>query len=410
MPTSRDAGPLSVEVQALLAEWDDLQDARQSAAVAAHAARHAARTLALRRHRRNTRLLAAAAVVQAAAGSVALTSVSHAHGTRTLAPETLAADVSGGDDGGTGANRDAPASPAGSILDRATLHLLALMGMPLEPDDQARSSTRTAATIDGDPLQAVAGLDAMLDTGPVEPTARVAAPADTDAGPQAVPTPRAVGRHAGIERVALPGDAAAANAPTGLGRLVELGAPVSGSDRLASTNGAGAPSDPVSAAGATATAGVGLAAGTGNSGGSSAGDDMAARLGGVLVASTQLEELRGGFESTENGQALRIRFGIERSVYLNGDLVATRTIGMDNLSAADGGGFGAMVRGYGVTATLPPSLSSAASNALVIQNALNDQRLHSQTVVNAVVESSGLLRATRLDSIMRDVSSSSLLR
>ena len=348
-------GTLSAEVVALLAEWEQLQATRQvvaeaaaisaqgweSASAEAHATRHAARVRALRRHRRNTRLLAAAAVVQAAAGTVALTSVSFAGQPATLAPETLATDGGGNAAGGSVSQR-APAAPAGSLLDRASMHLLALMGMPQEPDVAEPSVPAGAAGAAAAPSRAA-----------------FAEPLSSEAGQldAASITPVAASEHA---------------------RLLDLGSPVSAPDRLASANGAN--------------------------------DDAGARLGGTRVASNQLEDLRGGFESNENGQALRIRFGIERSVYQNGELIATRTIGLDHLPSVDGGGFGSVVRGYGVAATLPPSLASAASNGLVIQNALNDQRLHAQTVVNAVVESSGLLRATRLDSIMRDVSTSSILR
>lgn len=145
-------------------------------------------------------------------------------------------------------------------------------------------------------------------------------------------------------------------------------------------------------------------------------------LGAKIVASEQLSETRGGFETTDRGQTLRISFGIERAVFVNGALVSTSTLALDGLARmtnVGAGAPGASVRSVGSTANVVRNgadnvLSIAPQDlpagTLILQNSLSNQRLDANTVVNAVVEASGLLRATRLEAAMREATTGALRR
>lgn len=133
-----------------------------------------------------------------------------------------------------------------------------------------------------------------------------------------------------------------------------------------------------------------------------------------VVAMNELAETRGGFETTDRGQTLRVSFGIERAVYVNGALVSTSTLALDGLNRlAEVGppGSGTNARTAASTANVlvngagnAMSLSAAGlpAGALTLQNSLDNQQLGARTVVNAVVEGSSLLRATRLESMVRE--------
>ena len=141
-------------------------------------------------------------------------------------------------------------------------------------------------------------------------------------------------------------------------------------------------------------------------------------LGGEWVAlnSTQLDEVRGGFV-TDGG--LKISFGIERAVYLNGNLVTTTSLNIADLSRISGGR--AQVTGTGVGSLglvqsgagnvfLPGAISSSAAGTTIIQNSLDGQKIQTMTTIDAVVNSTGILRSINLQSSMQSAIVNSLRR
>lgn len=135
----------------------------------------------------------------------------------------------------------------------------------------------------------------------------------------------------------------------------------------------------------------------------------------VAVNEHRLDGMRGGF-TTDSG--LRISFGIERAVYVNGNLVTTTSLNLSELGKLSGGqgqgmsippGSLTMVQnGAGNSFTLGPV--STSSLGTVIQNTLNDQKIQAVTTVNATVNSLGILKSMELQSNLRNAIVDSLRR
>jgi hypothetical protein len=133
--------------------------------------------------------------------------------------------------------------------------------------------------------------------------------------------------------------------------------------------------------------------------------DAANVLGQQLAAldTASLDEVRGGFEL--EGSSLKFSIGIERAVYINGNLVATNVLNLKDLQSSAGG---ASVAGASPAAAPAGALvvqnGPAGSNyvapqvaqnptATVIQNSLNDQKIQAVTTINASVNSLQTVRA-----------------
>jgi hypothetical protein len=133
--------------------------------------------------------------------------------------------------------------------------------------------------------------------------------------------------------------------------------------------------------------------------------DAANVLGQQLAAldTASLDEVRGGFEL--EGSSLKFSIGIERAVYINGNLVATNVLNLKDLQSSTGG---ASVAGASPAAAPAGALvvqnGPAGSNyvapqvaqnptATVIQNSLNDQKIQAVTTINASVNSLQTVRA-----------------
>lgn len=109
-----------------------------------------------------------------------------------------------------------------------------------------------------------------------------------------------------------------------------------------------------------------------------------------------LDAMRGGM-LTEHG--LAVNLGIQRDVYVNGELVTTTTLTLSDLSrllggaapqAAIAGDAGTLVQtGLGNTHVTPLDSSSLAT---VIQNTLDNQVIRTVTQINANVSNVELLR------------------
>lgn len=131
-------------------------------------------------------------------------------------------------------------------------------------------------------------------------------------------------------------------------------------------------------------------------------------LGDSMVAldDDSLDQVRGGFEV--QGSGLRFSFGIERALYINGELVATTVLTPLDQQMMSGGTRVEMLAngtlnvvqngpGNGVSAQVGRDMS-----ATIIQNSLNDQRIQNVTTINAAINSMQVLRTLNLQSTVRD--------
>ncbi len=127
-------------------------------------------------------------------------------------------------------------------------------------------------------------------------------------------------------------------------------------------------------------------------------------LGQQLAAldTATLDEVRGGFEL--EGSSLKFSIGIERAVYINGNLVATNVLNLKDLQSTAGGTSVAGASPAAASGALVVQNGPAGSNyvapqvaqnptATVIQNSLNDQKIQAVTTVNASVNSLQTVRA-----------------
>ena len=118
--------------------------------------------------------------------------------------------------------------------------------------------------------------------------------------------------------------------------------------------------------------------------------------GWTAVDDGALERLRGGFTTAAG---LDVSLGIERLVAINGELVSRTSFQIDDLGKIDA----ELARQTGAALSevkliqngrdnmMLAGFSSATLAGTVIQNTLNDQQIASQTVINASVNSAGLL-------------------
>lgn len=136
---------------------------------------------------------------------------------------------------------------------------------------------------------------------------------------------------------------------------------------------------------------------------------------------SSLDDIRGGFEPV--GSSLKFSFGIERAVFINGQLVASTVLNLKDLQWVAGSGSAPQVLTSGAAAAAGALsvVQSGAGNSFaaqaganlagtVIQNTLNDQKIQNVTTINAAVNSAQLLRAMSVQSAVQSGIVSSLRR
>lgn len=138
--------------------------------------------------------------------------------------------------------------------------------------------------------------------------------------------------------------------------------------------------------------------------------------GSVAVAETALDGVRGGFD---NGSGLRVSFGIERAVYINGNLVTTTNFNLADLGKVSGGNaapvpgerpdVGLVLIQNGPGNFVQPGIAQSAAGT-VIQNTLSNQNISSVTLVNATVNSLQMFKGLDLHSTLRNVITSAVPR
>jgi len=120
----------------------------------------------------------------------------------------------------------------------------------------------------------------------------------------------------------------------------------------------------------------------------------------VALDMDSLDEIRGGFEL--EGSGLKFSIGIERAVFINGNLVANTVLVPKDLQQTAGGASVASALPAGSTGTLGIIQNGTGNNVsaqispnlagTVIQNTLNDQKIQNVTTINATVNSMQTLR------------------
>jgi hypothetical protein len=134
-----------------------------------------------------------------------------------------------------------------------------------------------------------------------------------------------------------------------------------------------------------------------------------------FVSEEKLDSMRGGFETAAG---LIVSFGIERAVYVNGELANVVRANVPDLAraVADNGALASKLgeaasivqNGNGNFANFGPASSGAYS--LVIQNSLDGQNLQVVTTIDATVTSYQMMRSELLQQRIAEAMSTSSLR
>jgi len=172
--------------------------------------------------------------------------------------------------------------------------------------------------------------------------------------------------------------------------------------------------------GATASAQQGSAAPPGLSA-EGAPDPFAGKL--VALADGSLDDdsldgIRGGFELADSN--LKFSFGIERAVFINGQLSASTVLNLRDLQWTVGTGKAPEVLTNGAPGALGV-IQNGAGNVVpaqlggnlagtVIQNTLNNQNIQTVTTINAAVNSAQMLRSMSLQTSINNGIVNSLRR
>lgn len=115
----------------------------------------------------------------------------------------------------------------------------------------------------------------------------------------------------------------------------------------------------------------------------------------------QLDTVRGGFDI---GRGLLVSFGIDRAVYINGNLVSSTSVHIpdvgrmtpDQAAALAVAAGTANVIQNGAGNSVDPTTFDHATAATVIQNSLDNQDIRSLTTINAAVNSQAAFRSLGL--------------
>ena len=153
------------------------------------------------------------------------------------------------------------------------------------------------------------------------------------------------------------------------------------------------------------------AAGTGAPSVGEAAHPGADLLASAALPAEKLDTLRGGFIAPGG---LRMSFGIERAVLINGVLQSTTHLRVEDLgnvtAKALAAGSTVAVIQNGMNNSLNVSLP-ATSLATIVQNSLDNQRIQTVTTINATINSAEMMRGMRMHQSMQEaLNRASLMR
>ena len=150
-----------------------------------------------------------------------------------------------------------------------------------------------------------------------------------------------------------------------------------------------------------AMAWAGMASAQGPSFALQVASSRAAGVWPIAVSDRRLDATRGGFDL---GNGLLASFGIERAVYINGNLVSSTSVNIpdigrmtpDQASALAAATGAANIIQNGANNTVDPATFDHATAATVIQNSLDNQDIRSLTTINTTVNSQNMFRSLGL--------------
>lgn len=131
----------------------------------------------------------------------------------------------------------------------------------------------------------------------------------------------------------------------------------------------------------------------------------------LALGDASLDEVRGGFDVP--GSNLKYSFGIERAVFINGELIARTVLRLQDLGTVTGRGVPAqeLTALNGAPATLDVIQRGEGNNfttqvgpdmvGTVIQNTMDNQKIQHVTTINASVNSMQVLRAMSVQSAVQ---------
>lgn len=140
---------------------------------------------------------------------------------------------------------------------------------------------------------------------------------------------------------------------------------------------------------------------------------MSTRGFGVAVSNRRLDGMRGGFDA---GTSLQVSFGIQRAVYINGNLVTSTSINIPDvgqITAAQASALAAVTNTVNVIQNGPgnsfdPAPLTHATGATVIQNSLNNQNIQTLTTISAAVNSLDALKNLNLQNTLQSALTGSI--
>jgi hypothetical protein len=134
---------------------------------------------------------------------------------------------------------------------------------------------------------------------------------------------------------------------------------------------------------------------------------------GVAVSDSRLDSMRGGFDASST---LQLSFGIERAVYINGNLVTSTSVNVPDvgqITAAQATALAAVTNTVNVIQNGPgnsfdPSSLTHAAGATVIQNTLNNQNIQTLTTVSTAVNTLDAFKSANFQNTLQSALTSSI--
>ncbi len=134
----------------------------------------------------------------------------------------------------------------------------------------------------------------------------------------------------------------------------------------------------------------------------------------AVVGDDTLAALRGGFETTDG---LRVSFGIERAIYVNGALQSVTTLNVEDMARLHGGALPELPPGAAIAVIqngpgnqFQASGLSASTLATVVQNSLDNQKIQTVTTISATVNSLEMMRGARMQNSVQEALTRALVR
>ncbi len=134
----------------------------------------------------------------------------------------------------------------------------------------------------------------------------------------------------------------------------------------------------------------------------------------AVIDDDELAGMRGGFETADG---LKLSFGIERAVYINGALQSVTSLNVDDLGKLHGNGLSALPPGTALTVIqngpgnqFQVSGLSPSTLATVVQNSLDNQKIQTVTTLSATVNSMEMLRGARMQNSVQEALTRALVR